>query len=281
MKVQKIFLPGDTWLYIKLYMNENLSDTVIRLLFHKLYSYKKNISCFFIRYNDPDFHLRFRFLIPSKTIYSDFFIIITDYINKLYEDKYIGKVQVESYERELNRYCILPIDLTEQHFCLESEFIYKYLCYNEKNENRLFKHELAFFIINKYIEFTNIDLSSIIYYFRQLSLAYKNEFGFNEFNSKSINSMYRKNKELVEKSIEGSNLKIDSDISNLLNDYISSSSLYFKKIALKQNDINFSEHLFSVIHMFINRLFSTKNRLHELIIYDFFLRYYQSLKART
>jgi len=39
-------------------------------------------------------------------------------------------------------------------------------------------------------------------------------------------------------------------------------------------EMNINELFASYIHMFMNRLFKTKNRLHEMIAYDFLHRYY-------
>jgi hypothetical protein len=39
--------------------------------------------------------------------------------------------------------------------------------------------------------------------------------------------------------------------------------------------------LLSYIHMMMNRLFMAKNRMHELIIYDFIRRYYTSENAKA
>ena len=42
----------------------------------------------------------------------------------------------------------------------------------------------------------------------------------------------------------------------------------------------FSEPAIDLIHMTVNRILPIKNRLHELILYDFLKRHYNSVKAR-
>ncbi|GHV23349.1 hypothetical protein FACS1894174_09080 [Bacteroidia bacterium] len=37
-----------------------------------------------------------------------------------------------------------------------------------------------------------------------------------------------------------------------------------------------NELLKSYIHMMLNRLFRSKNRMHEMVLYDFMFRYYTS-----
>ncbi|MFK7749084.1 MAG: lantibiotic dehydratase C-terminal domain-containing protein, partial [Kordia sp.] len=36
----------------------------------------------------------------------------------------------------------------------------------------------------------------------------------------------------------------------------------------------------SYMHMLMNRLFKSKNRIHEMVCYDFLYRYYKSMIAR-
>ncbi|MDR0295220.1 MAG: hypothetical protein LBH91_03380 [Prevotellaceae bacterium] len=38
--------------------------------------------------------------------------------------------------------------------------------------------------------------------------------------------------------------------------------------------------LSSYIHMTLNRLFRTQQRMHELVMYDYLFRYYTSMQAR-
>lgn len=40
------------------------------------------------------------------------------------------------------------------------------------------------------------------------------------------------------------------------------------------NQLNIQNYIASYIHMSMNRLFASENRLYELIIYDFLRRYY-------
>jgi len=48
-----------------------------------------------------------------------------------------------------------------------------------------------------------------------------------------------------------------------------------------KRNINVNDLLKSYLHMMTNRLFYSKNRLHELILYDFMYRYYTSEIARN
>lgn len=54
----------------------------------------------------------------------------------------------------------------------------------------------------------------------------------------------------------------------------------FIKINKRSNKITIEYLLTSYIHMMLNRLFKSKNRIYELVLYDFLRRYYASKIAR-
>ena len=67
MKRQRAYIPGETWVYYKLYTGIKTSDILLMKVIYPVVRkllYKGLIrSYFFIRYTDPDFHLLFRFLL--------------------------------------------------------------------------------------------------------------------------------------------------------------------------------------------------------------------------
>ena len=77
----KTFIPGSEWVYFKLYTGTKTADTILK---NELYGFIqemiKNKSIdkwFFIRYSDPDFHVRLRIHLNDKKdfdrIFSHFF----------------------------------------------------------------------------------------------------------------------------------------------------------------------------------------------------------------
>ena len=46
-------------------------------------------------------------------------------------------------------------------------------------------------------------------------------------------------------------------------------------------DTDFDELIYSMIHMLLNRLFISKQRMHELVVYDLLHSYYKSMIARN
>ena len=108
------------------------------------------------------------------------------------------------------------------------------------------------------------------------------EFGFNEFNAKQFNVMYREHSHEMEEVLWGK--KVDEGYKALYN-ILELRSNVLRTTAqqlIKANDGKEMQMLLrSYIHMTLIRLFRSKNRLHELIVYDFMSRLYSSWIARV
>ena len=68
-RIRRTFVPGDEWLFFKVYCGVKTCDELlvkkILSLAHRLMKEKIIVRWFFIRYSDPDYHLRVRFLLSS------------------------------------------------------------------------------------------------------------------------------------------------------------------------------------------------------------------------
>lgn len=204
MKVQRVFSLGSEWLYIKLYTNEALANEIII----KILSQRQMVSlangCFFIRYNDPEFHIRIRFYFLNIDNYSQFLVYITECIDKLEKKRYIWRTQFDTYKRELERYSLLPIEFTENHFCNETKMIKDYLFLKQKKQELCLDWTFSILVIDMYLSKMKLPTHCKISCMETMAIAFKKEFGFNEYNSKSINSMYRKKMKNINTVIEKS-----------------------------------------------------------------------------
>jgi thiopeptide-type bacteriocin biosynthesis protein len=64
-KIKRNFIVGEEWLYYKIYCGNYTADKIlineVQTIVNKLFRKKLIDQWFFIRYYDPDFHLRIRF----------------------------------------------------------------------------------------------------------------------------------------------------------------------------------------------------------------------------
>ena len=282
--IQRTFIPGSRWVYIKLYTGQNTADdilsTVIAPILKKLQKQRLLEKWFFIRYSDPDFHLRIRvFLIDNQHI-AEIIHLFYQQLPKWNNEHLLWKVQLDTYNRELERYGKLLIEEAESVFHADSECILSIIKKLNGNEN--YRWMVALKLINELLSDFGLNIEEKQKLMENLSKSFKTEFGFNEFNSKQFNTKFRENKNIVE-----------SVLNNTLNDkaFIS----LFKPIKMRTKvlspiveqikmkspkDVELNTLLQSYVHMMLNRLFRSKNRMHELILYDFMRRYYTSEMAK-
>ena len=101
----KIFMPfQDGWIYLKLYgLGNRINEFLTRHL--DIIDDLGNPTWFFIRYEDtygPHIRLRFKFKDQDEAL--EKFKIIDKWLESLYSINIINKVELDSYERETNRY---------------------------------------------------------------------------------------------------------------------------------------------------------------------------------
>lgn len=118
--VQRLFIPGSEWVYVKIYTGAKTAD---KLLSHSLFLFIKELKrnklikkWFFIRYVDEDFHLRLRLLAEKEDCVGIILSLFANRFSNLIEDGVIWKIQLDTYNRELERYGNSLIEISESFF---------------------------------------------------------------------------------------------------------------------------------------------------------------------
>ncbi len=283
-KIQRSFIPGSEWIYIKVYTGSNTADKIlvneltkiILVLERKKYMEK----WFFIRYSDPDFHLRIRILVKDCKFIGEILRLFYKQFNKVVENDRVWKIQLDTYNRELERYKGHLMELTETLFCIDSTHTLKLLRILEGMPQSARWLIAAKMIDSLLVDFT-YDLQQRKVFLESMDKSYKMEFGFNEFNAKQFNVMYREYSHELEEVLWDK--KVDEGYKALY-DILKFRSNALKSVVQQLIGANDSREmqilLSSYIHMMLIRLFRSKNRQYELIVYNFMSRFYSSWIAR-
>ncbi|WP_158534858.1 lantibiotic dehydratase [Mucilaginibacter hurinus] len=123
------FIPGSEWLYLKIYLPHLSADRILLKiwpLLKKRYVQGKIRQWFFIRYEDPAPHLRLRIKLDPLEINAvlvAFRSLLDDHI----QEQVIREYQLDTYDRELERYFAGGIEATERFFAASSNFVMSYL----------------------------------------------------------------------------------------------------------------------------------------------------------
>src|SRR6185369_531759 len=106
--VRRSFPPGSEWLYVKLYTGTATADVLLREVVapvvREAISSGVADSWFFIRYGDPEWHLRLRFHGDPRELHARVLPLLGDAVAPLLDDRRLWRLQLDTYEREVERY---------------------------------------------------------------------------------------------------------------------------------------------------------------------------------
>ncbi len=277
-KIKKRFFPGDEWLYYKIYCGYKISDTIlteiIKPFTEELINENYIKKWFFIRYNDPNYHIRFRLELTDKQNIGHIILKFNNLIQGYIESKSVWMLQIDSYDREVERYGQNTIELSEELFFNESVEIVNYLSKHRKEEidnNLISKSIFSLILIEFYL--SNFRLSDIqkLNFMERLRNSFYKEFDIDKDNKKQIESVYLTHKETIYRELLDplntiNSISLKRDVEQILKVTNQDSITENKLIYL----------ISSYIHMSLNRLYYSNNRIHELVCYDVMWKFYKS-----
>ena len=279
MSESRIFYPGSEWIYFKIYTGVKTSDIflleVIKPLVEQLQNEHVIKKWFFIRYNDPKPHLRIRFNISNLNNYN----YILEKINSLFDEEYmnsreISNIIIDTYKRELERYGENTIEYAEELFFRSSELILKFLEYDDEE-----KIMVVLFYIDCFLSELGLSNEEKINWIKNFDNAFKTEFNADKSLKNQLKKKYLNFQPKYFEFIKSIEFK---DIRNLITNNISDIHIVIEKILELEKkeclNVGIKDFFQSVFHMHINRLFVSNQRLFEMIVYDYLLRFFQVKK---
>lgn len=290
--LQRDFIVGSEWLYYKIYSGPKTADKILIEAIHPLVSKLKVENCikkwFFIRYSDPEPHLRIRFL--AKDVFLPTLIKRSHESLKYWiENGLVWKVQIDTYSREIERYGQSTIEFSETFFYYDSESILAFLHVLNKSKNEQLRWLYSLRHIDNLLDAFDYSLTEKLSLMNKLKTGFGEEFRMERSLKKQLDKKYRtKSKEILEFMYLDSNEMTHqaySDILFLLSNNYENKKTIAKNILKIERDNNLevekNQIISSYIHMSMNRLFKSKNRLNEMVCYDFLYRYYRSENAKS
>lgn len=269
---------GSEWLYYKIYLGAKSADEILVQFINPI---TKNLvdnniisEWFFIRYNDPKGHLRIRFKCTSVNNLGRLISNLFTILNPLVQESIIWKVQIDTYNREVERYGNNTMLLSEKIFYHDSIMVTDFLI-NTDDDNLRWLFALK--AIDSFLDIFRYNLSQKVFLMEHLSVSFRKEFGKSKSLNSNINDKYRLHKNDISNLIED---RDENDIYKFIHkrsDNITSiSDEVMHLLKTDSLEIPISSFVTSHIHMTMNRLFKSKNRAHEMVCYEFLFRYYKS-----
>jgi len=279
----RIFILGSEWVYFKIYTGAKTADALLKT---ELYGYVREMikndiidKWFFIRYSDPDFHIRLRLHLKETRDFSFIFNRFYESFQPTVNAGLVWNIQCDTYQREMDRYGSNTVSIIEDLFFIDSEFVTELLQRLDEENPEQHRWKSALVLVDSFLSAFSFGLPQRKELLLEISENFRKEFGFMHHNAKKqLDSKYRTNRKDIETAMLWENVTTETF------EIIKARKLSILPIAEKLSvmdksgelQVPLNSLLTSMIHMTMNRWFRAKNRLHELVIYDFLARYYTS-----
>lgn len=274
---RRSFAPGSEWLYVKIYCGTKWMDRLLTnelsMLTDELQEEGLTTCWFFVRYHDSGNHLRLRFRNPAGTgaahkVLDRLYTFFAGYI----EDDIIQKIQVDTYVRELERYGA-AMELSEEFFFHDSEAVMRMLPYLTGEGHEEIRWLAALKGVDHLLDDFGYDTERKEQLLQRLQHSFFVEFNGDRHLINQLNQKYRDDSRMIVRLLEAG-----SDPSPLPAPVLE--ILQVRSIRTRPIIERLRRPPADYIHLFLNRLFVANQRMHELVIYHYLLKYYTSALAR-
>lgn len=270
------FLPGSEWLYVKIYCTPQSADKILRDVVVKLLDkYDDRINCwFFIRYQDPEPHLRVRF----RSVGSDATFLLNELgvlLAGVGNRELIRDYKTDTYVRELERYSDELIGQVEAYFCAGSNWILRSLFAELENGTDM-DLKAVLLVFNMCGTFIN-DPWLLVTFFNLQQQRFMIEFDGGHALRIDLDSRYRTVSRQIKEMIE-----IDKTTGNegVFLGEMESHVQFLADETISWHPVKRDAFLADLVHMQLNRLFISSQREHEMVVYYFCYKYMVSVTAR-
>jgi lantibiotic biosynthesis protein len=279
--ITRTFPPGSEWLYTKLYTgtatsDHVLSDSVAPLAQNLLESGAAD-RWFFIRYTDPDHHLRIRFHGDPQRLQNEVLPAIHAVLHPLLKNGQIRRIQFDTYEREVERYGgPQGIAIAEQIFQIDSDSVLEILDLLEGDEGTDMRWRITLSGIHTILNDFGFDLQQKHAVMKKVREQFGKEFRADQNLRKQLAERFRKERAQLQSLLNGD---AGTDATDVLQRR--SEALVPLIAQLRQTQNSMEDLAPSFIHMHVNRMLRAAQRQHELVLYDFLLQLYSSQIERA
>ncbi|HXO42160.1 MAG TPA: lantibiotic dehydratase, partial [Thermoanaerobaculia bacterium] len=300
LQVRRTFAPGSEWLFAKLYTGTATADRVLRDVLAPLV--REALAegwidgWFFIRYGDPEWHLRVRFHGEPEALTGRVLPALHAGVTPLLEDGRLWKLQLDTYEREMERYGgPFGIGLVERLFQADSDAVLEILDMLEGDEGADVRWRLAFYGVDALLNDLGLDAEAKLSVLGRMRQGFAQEFaGPAEGDGKSAKALQVQ----LDQKFRAERPKLDplldaggdpeSSFAPAL-DVLGRRSRANAPIldelrrleAAGKLQGRLTDMAVSLAHMHVNRFIRSAARAHEMVLYDFLFQTHRSRAARA
>ena len=288
--VRRVFTPGDEWLYYKLYAAPSTTDRLLGDVVAPLAALHEAIALgepwFFIRYGDPEHHVRVRFR-GGRDARRAMEERMSSLLRPFVEAGSIHRVSLDTYVREVERYGGgRGIEIAESWFRADSSAALRVAALLDGQEDEALRWKAVAMGWDRLLADFGLDYAGR----ERVVTAARESFGREFRVGPAVRRRLAKRLRAVRRDLEGL-MTGNTDHHALFAGF----DRVFRQRSEETTDVvrrlrdleeagdlgcPLDELLRSFTHMHANRLFPASARAQELVIHDFLSRTYRSLIAR-
>jgi thiopeptide-type bacteriocin biosynthesis protein len=272
------FPPGSEWLYLKLYCGPAAADRILLEAVAPLVEGTRRYwdKWFFVRYSDPDFHLRLRFHGVPAVLLGEVLPRLRQILEPLRADGLGWKLQLDTYEREVERYGGLEgMGLAEAWFRHDSEAVLAELdaCVGDEAAHARWRKGLAG--VDRILGGLGLDLAARARLVGACREAFLKETGPAPGLEAQLGAKFRPLRAEMEALVmEGGDGRLPAP-------HAAGLSRIGAAARAGRLEQPLEDLASSLVHMHLNRLLRTEHRAQECVLLDFLSRVYTTLQARA
>lgn len=239
---------------------------------------------FFIRYKDDFSHLRIRFYnktpVRQARLQQEFLQALQPHL----DTSLIDKISIDTYNRELERYSSRSIEDVETLFHNDSLAVLRFLSLLAGTDVDKYKLLIALRSIDTFLSDFGLSLREKSRLLEHLQQGYFKEFGADPKLQKQLNEKYRAHQRdiFTHLSPECDETNGFNEVATILGQRTLDNRPAIDAIRARApigTGETYEDVITGCIHMFSNRIFISKQRRYELVIYHFLNKYYASAMA--
>lgn len=265
---EQAYMPGSNWAYLELYSHPIKSNTLLKgFLISLLISLKEDIEkWYFIRFNDPSPHLRLRINFFDKNKVGKLLLQLYESFSSLLFKGIVSDIQIKTYFPEWQRYGFAGIEAVEDIFHKDSQYVISMLR-EELSEEMVYVDTLFWMdeVFTLLYESSQDKIDAVIL----VGKTFANELNWDKHTFKKINFDF--------KAIEVYLSDENRQVRHLL--HSNSLATIENILILNKQQSQIERLVVDIVHMHVNRLFHSYQRVHEALLYQYLLKYLKKQDA--
>jgi thiopeptide-type bacteriocin biosynthesis protein len=281
---------GSDWLYVKLYAGtatlDDILTTAVPPVIERGLATGVFSRWFFLRYADPQPHLRLRFNGNPDRLAQQFLPLILNQFNPLLDSGRIWKIQFDTYDREVERYGGLEAAIAAEDIFFADSDAALAILQAVPGEDLDTRWQVALLGAHTLLGDCGLDLGARHQLVRGLRDSFHREFQVGIIQKRELGDRFRAERRRLENLIDLSTepteiLGLARKLFERRSARVVEAVNRLRRIAeLGQLRSGIPELATSYVHTHVNRIIRSAARNHEAILYDFLFRLYDGQLAR-